>query len=260
MVYVDEKWLKLRGRWPYWFVVLEVATELPVLAALRPSRSPWACRWLGRQLRLRKKVPQVRITDGLPAYAAMGPGAQHGLCRFHPHQSITRWLQQHCTAEEESTTRKRVMKQLLQTHDKRTVRRRLARLRAQAPTLGIPTWITHVEAKLPQLICSVGSTRLPSTTKALDRFFRAFQRFYATRGGVHSGLSGKRELLLFFVVYVCTQRASTGQAPIEVIVPEARSMPLYRLINDPFRALQERGDVKREAKMADLLCPQEAAV
>ena len=72
-------------------------------------------------------------------------------------------------------------------------------------------------------------------------------------------LSGKRDLLLFLVVYVFTQRASTGQAPIEVIVPEARAMPLYRLINDPFRALQERADVKREAKMADLLYPQEAA-
>src|SRR5215472_12990238 len=58
MVYVDEKWLKIRGRWHYWFVVLDVATELPVLAALLPSRSQWACRWLGRQLRLLKKVPQ----------------------------------------------------------------------------------------------------------------------------------------------------------------------------------------------------------
>src|SRR6266853_5334136 len=67
------------------------------------------------------------------------------------------------------------------------------------------------------------------------------------------------ELLLFLVVYVFTQRASTGQAPIEVIVPEARRMPLYRCINDPFRALQERGDVKRGAEMADLLRPQEAA-
>ena len=54
------------------------------------------------------------------------------------------------------------------------------------------------------------------------------------------------------------QHATTGQAPIEVIVPEARSMPLYRLINDPFRALQERGDVKREAEMADLFQSQEA--
>src|SRR5215510_3298435 len=66
-VYIDEKWLKIRGRWHYWFVVLDVPTELPVLAALLPSRSQWACRWLGRQLRRRKKVPQVLSTDGLPA-------------------------------------------------------------------------------------------------------------------------------------------------------------------------------------------------
>ena len=51
MVYVDEKWLKLRGRWHDRFVVLYVHTELPVLAALLPSRSQWACRWVGRQLR-----------------------------------------------------------------------------------------------------------------------------------------------------------------------------------------------------------------
>ena len=56
-----------------------------------------------------------------------------------------------------------------------------------------------------------------------------------------------------------TQRARTGQAPIEVLVPEARRMPLYRLINDPFRALQECVNVKGKPEMADLLLPQAAA-
>jgi hypothetical protein len=64
MVYVDEKWLKLRGRWSYGCVVLDVPTELPVLAALLPSRGQWACRWVGRQLRLLTHVPKVLITDG----------------------------------------------------------------------------------------------------------------------------------------------------------------------------------------------------
>ena len=104
----------------------------------------------------------------------------------------------------------------------------------------------------------MGSVRLPSTTNAIERFFRAFQRFYVTRQGFHSVLSAKRELLLFVVVYVFTQQATTGQAPIAVILPEARRMPLYRLINDPFRALQERESVKSEATMADLLRPQAA--
>ena len=258
MVYVDEKWLKIRGRWHYWFVVLDVPTELPVLAALLPSRGQWACRWVGRQLRQLKRVPQVLITDGLQAYAYLVPGATHVWCRFHHQQGVTHWLKQHFATEAEINARKPAMKRLFQTRDKRTVRRRLARLRERAAELGITPWVTAVEDKLPQLICRVGSVRLPSTSNAVERFFRAFQRFYRTRGGFHTVPSAKRELLLFLVVYMFTQHATTGQAPIEVIIPEARRMPLYRLINDPFRALQERADVKPEAPMADLLRPHAA--
>ena len=68
-----------------------------------------------------------------------------------------------------------------------------------------------------------------------------------------------RDTTLFLVVYVFTQHATAGQAPIEMILPEARRMPLYRLINDPFRALQERGNVKGKPEMADLLRPKAAA-
>jgi transposase-like protein len=259
MVYSDEKWLKIRGRWQYWFVVLDVPTELPVLAALLPSRSQWACRWVGAQRRQLKNMPRVLITDGLQAYASLVPAAKHVLCRFHHQQGVTHWLKQHFATDAEINARKPMMKQVLQTRDKRTVRRRLARLRARAAELGLTPWVSRVDEKLPQLLCSVGSARLPSTTNAIERFFRAFQRFYATRGGFHSVLSAKRELLLFLVVYVFTQQTTTGEAPIEVILPEARRMPLYRLINDPFRALQERGAVKQEVEMADLLRPQAAA-
>ena len=46
-VYIDEKWLKIQGRWRYWFVVLDIHTGLPVLASLLPSTGKWACRWIG---------------------------------------------------------------------------------------------------------------------------------------------------------------------------------------------------------------------
>jgi transposase-like protein len=258
MVYVDEQWLKIRGRWQYWFVVFDVDTELPVLAALLPSRSPWACRWIGWQRRRRTHVPRVIITDGWQAYAYLVPGAKHVWCRVHHHQGVTHWWPQHFKTDAEMSTRKPMMKQVLHTRDKRTVRRRLARLREQAPAWGMTPWVSRVEEKLPGLICTVGSVRLPSTTNAIERFFRAFQRFYSTRGGFHSVLSTKRERLLFWVVYLFTPHATTGQAPIEVMMPEARRMPLYRLINDPFRALQERGNVKGTPQMADVLRPQEA--
>src|SRR5262245_48343354 len=121
------------------------------------------------------------------------------------------------------------------------------------------TWVKGIEEKVPQRICSVGRVRLPATTNTVERVFRAFQRFYRTRGGFHSGLSATWALLLFEVVYGFTQHTTTVHAPIEVILPEAQQLPRYRLINDPFWALQEREYVKATASMADLLPPQEAA-
>jgi hypothetical protein len=91
MVSVDEKWLKIRGRWHSWFVVLDVHTALPVLAALLPARSQWACRWIGAQLRQLKKIPLVIITDGLQAYTSLVPGAKHVWCRLHHQQGVTHW-------------------------------------------------------------------------------------------------------------------------------------------------------------------------
>jgi hypothetical protein len=63
-VYGDAKWRKIRGRWQYWFGVLDVPTERPVPTAVRPSRSQGAYRWLGRQLQVRKQVPPGLSTDG----------------------------------------------------------------------------------------------------------------------------------------------------------------------------------------------------
>lgn len=125
------------------------------------------------------------------------PEARQVWCRLHHQQGVTPWLKQHCRTAAEINARKPVRQKLLQTRAKRPVRRRLARLQARASEWGLTPWVSRVEAKVPGLIGSVGRVRLPSPTKAIARFFRAFHRFYATRGGFHSVLSAKRELVLF---------------------------------------------------------------
>jgi len=162
------------------------------------------------------------MTDGLQAYTDLQQGATHILCRFHHLQSVTHWVKHYFATAAEINARKSVMQQVLQTRDKRTVER------TGSGVGDYPPWVKGVEEKVPKRICSVGSVSLPSTTDAIERFFRAFQLIYSTRGGFHSVLSAKRKLPLFVVEYVFTQHATTGQAPIEVIVPEARHMPLER--------------------------------
>jgi hypothetical protein len=69
------------------------------------------------------------------------------------------------------------------------------------------------------------------------------------------GLQEVRPAVICWSVVV----VGAGRNSAEVIVPEARRMPLYHLIHDPFGAFQERGHVKAPPTMPDVLQAQEAA-
>ena len=254
-VYMDEKWLKIRGKWLYWFVVLDTQTGLPVLAALLPSTGKWACRWVGIMLKRIGKIPRVIITDGLPGYshvvAVMKRKVKHILCHFHYQQGVTRWLKKRFEDKDEIGVRKKKMKRVLQTNDKRTVRRRLGKLKESSQELGIGEWVDQTEQKLSKLLPSVGSICIPRTTNAIERFFRAFNQFYKKRCGFFTVVSAKRELILFLVMYLFIRQPESGKAPIESIMPDAREMPLYELINNPLRVVMGVENVNRNVKMAD---------
>jgi hypothetical protein len=242
-VAVDEKWLKLRQQWHYWFVTLDEATALPVQSHLLPTRTVWSCWWVLVSLKRLGKIPRAGIPDGLASYPAsvsvVFPQAKHLLGLFHHQQGVTPWRREHATAlpAETGIWLTRQMKRVLHPGDPRTVHRRLARL-AAADTVqqwGLGDWISQTRHRLGHLVPALRRNGYPRPTNAIERFFRAFQRFYKTRGGVHSVRSAHRELMLFVVVSVFTKQASTGIAPIERIVPQASQMPLYHLLNDPFR-------------------------
>jgi len=251
-VYIDEKWLKIHGKWHYWFVVLDVVTGLPVLASLLPSKSKWACRWMGVKLKSIGKIPRVVITDGLLGYHYVIEGAKHILCLFHHQQGVTSFLKRIFHSKEQVDSRKSKMKKLLQTNDKRTVRRRLWKLKESAGELGIVEWIQQTENNLSKLLPSV----VPRTTNAIERFFRAFSRFYKVRCGFFSVISAKRELIFFLLMYLFVIQPESGKAPIESIMPDARRMPLYKLVNDPFGTVMGIGDVKKNVRMADFALHQ----
>jgi transposase-like protein len=267
--YVDEKWIKIRRQWYYWFVVLDEQTGLPVYQVLLATRSAASVTWIVTELRRLKQLPQVFITDGLAAYQAVFGalnGVRHLLCRFHHQQGVTRWLKTHFSSDIDVSARKTAMKRVLQPNDKRTVTRRRARLKERAEEWGIRAWIDLTEHLLPNLLPSVGSRRLPSTNNEIERFFGSFNRFAKVRRGFFSVLSTKRQLIVFLVGYLFSKQHN-GTAPIEQIVPAASRMPLYRIFNDPFACLLELSggkaenlkDVKEIRGVAEFLTAEEAA-
>ncbi len=253
IVYVDEKWLQIRGVWYYWFVAFDHATQIPILSYLSQTRSAWTCQFIGLALKQLKGHITAIVTDGLASYVHLLPGVRHLLCHFHHQQGVTTWLKAHLDHKDQHPVLKKEMKRLLQTNDKRTVKRRLAKLSEKAQAWGITAWVEKTKTHLYALLPAIGSRVLPTTTNAIERFFRNFNRFYKVRRGFHSVASAKDQLAIFLIGYLFSKRAQDGHAPIEAIWKEAAQTPLYRLINDPFGLAKCPENVKRFPKMADIL-------
>lgn len=241
-VSIDEKWLKIRKQGHYWFVAMDQPAGRPFFTDLLPTRSKWACRLFLVKIKYLGKIPSVIMTDGLKGYVSaitrVFPTVKHLLCLFHQQQGVTRWVKDHFSEEEQmaANAAKQRMKQVRQTTDPRTVRRRLNRLEQVAKEKGwkILNWITQTRNRLKHVLPAIRSNRYPTTTNEIERFFREFVRFYKTRCGFHAVKSAKREITFFLVVYLVTGQPERGKAPIERILPEASAMPLYRLWNYPF--------------------------
>jgi len=243
MIYVDEKWLKIRGRWHYWFVALDAATELPVVSFLSPKRNHWACRWVFVSLKQMGKAVAVVVTDGLAAYdealAVVFANAKHVLCLFHYKQAVANWLKRNLADPNKIKKAKALMKGLVNTVDPRTMKRRLSELTAKAAELGIENWLPLFTKKMSALIPAIRRNNIPTTTNAIERFFRAFNRFYKTKGSFFTVESAGRELILFMVVYVFIIQPASGRAPIEAVWPEAVQTPFYRMANNPLLILAQ---------------------
>jgi len=68
------------------------------------------------------------------------------LCRFHHQQGVTRWLKKKFGKEAKIDPQKKEMKRRLQTEDKRTVRRRLAKLKESSEAMEIKEWVDETVA------------------------------------------------------------------------------------------------------------------
>jgi transposase-like protein len=255
MVYLDEKWLKIKGKWHYWFVVLDHDTGLPVVASLLATKSKWSIRFIATQLRKLRKIPTIVITDGMLGYDCIqdiGQRVRRILCHFHHQQSISHYLKKNFK-QDQIPQRQKAMKKMMQTQDKRTVKRRFSKLKSAAEKLKISEWVAETERKLPKLLPAVGSRKIPTTNNAIERFFRAFNRFYKLRCGFFSIISAKRELIFFMLMYLFLKQPETGTAPVEAIMPEAKMMPFYQLVNHPITILFNTNSVKDKNKTADFL-------
>ena len=250
-VAIDEKWLKVDGVWWYLFAAVDHVTGFPLHVAVLPSNAGPYCQLFLLQLKALGYQPKVIITDGWDAYvkaiATVFPHAQHLLCRFHALHAAFRRLRVQVPAGRGRQAVATRLKTLFHTPSKRTVRRRLTQLQADAqdgPAQGV---VARLIAKLPQLLPAVGSTWRPTTSNAVERFFGAFDRFYRLKGPFQSEASAQKHVALFMLGYVFETFSTDavaprqGRCPLQIAGYEVGSLPLFHLLNRPNPARLRQG-------------------
>jgi len=233
-VEVDEKWIKIAGVWWYLFAAVDAVTGYPLHLALYPSNGGNYCRLFLLELKQLGYAPMLIITDGWNAYvraiSEVFPQAEHLLCRFHVLRSLFRRLRKAGVWESKVW---KLAGKLFRTRDKRTVRRRVARLCGWVEALGKGEVVSGLLEKLSQVLPAVGSTWRPSTANGVERFFGAFDRFYLVKGPFCDLASANKHLHLFVLWYLLRVGAKGQACPFERAGGEVARLPLYHLLNRP---------------------------
>jgi hypothetical protein len=119
------------------------------------------------------------------------------------------------------------------------VRRRLAKLQAEAHDSPAQAVVARLLAKLPPLLPAVGSTWRPTTSNAAERFLGALDRFYRSKGPFPSLASAQKHVALFMLGYVFETFSTAaaverqGRCPLQMAGYKVEAMPLFHLLNRP---------------------------
>jgi transposase-like protein len=233
-VAVDEKWIMIDGVFWYLFAAVDCITGCPLHVALYPSNSGVYCKLFLLELKRLGYRPTVIITDGWDAYvkaiSAVFPYAQHLYCRFHALHSLFRRLRR---AYIFNTPVFKLACKLFKSAYKRTVQRRVARLHTMLEGIHAGHALSGLLLKLPNLLKTVGSLRLPTTANAVEGFFGAFDRLYRLKGPFCDQASAQKHLRLFMLGYMLTIGQQGQPCPLEKAGADVSHIPLYHLLNRP---------------------------
>ena len=243
VVAVDEKWVKIEGVWWYLFAAVDHVSGMPLHVTLFPCNNGAYCHLFLLQLKQLGYRPHVFITDGWDGYvkaiAQVFPGAEHLLCRFHALKATFRRLRQALGKASRSCTWAAKLSRVFHSHDKRTVRRRLAALLKETASTPVAGVVARLEAKFSKLLPAVGSTFRPITSNRVEQFFAAFERFNRLKGPYQSEASARKHVALFMLGYVFrvysadATEAHRGRCPLELAGYEVARIPLFHLLNRP---------------------------
>jgi transposase-like protein len=266
VVGVDEKWVQVpkndkpegkRKKWMYVYFAVDVYTYDLLHIAIYPYLTKTSAKAFLLVLRAKGYKPRVIVTDmnrdyGKPV-AQVFPEASHHECIFHAVQWIQRQVKEVYGANyedehPEAVELKESIYRIFQCKDKRTARRRYAKvMEMRKPYVKAEpeaaTVFDTLERHWPKLVNGMGSKVIPKTNNAVELVIRRFDQHYQNFCGFESIETAQRYLAVFELVYRFTpfarynkkdkerspDRRIGGKCPLELAGYEVRKLPIAQI-------------------------------
>ena len=263
---VDEKWVQVprndkpegkHKKWMYVYFAVDVYTYDLLHIAIFPylgKDSAWA---FLLELKAKGYKPRVIVTDLNRDYAEpvarVFPKATHHECIFHAMQWIQRQIKEVYGVDyeeryPEAMRLKEDIYRIFQCRDKRTARRRYAKVMAlrDGYVAAMPeaaNIFDTLERHWPKLVNGMGSKIIPKTNNAVELVIRRFDQHYQNFCGFDTIETARRFLAVFEIVYRFTPFAEDnkkdkerppdqrigGKCPLELAGYEVRKLPIAQI-------------------------------
>jgi len=189
---IDEKWIKVRGKWNYVFTAVGAGVGDLIAVELFAHKDRQAIKTFLLQLKACGYRPQSITTDLLLGYesvvAEVFPDCLYHQCVLHAARDARRIVRQALGDDGEEGWRKRLTRRistLFASKKLKQLKKRYARLMAlrdQAPE-EVAGLFEMLDRYYPKLRQSITTTDIPSTTNAVERAIGEFEeRYHLTKG------------------------------------------------------------------------------
>ena len=189
---IDEKWIKVRGKWCYVFTAVGTRVTDLLAVDLFFHKDGKAIKTFLLKLKAFGFRPTIIVTDLLLGYQKIVrevfPGCTYHQCVLHAERDAKRIVRKSLTGEENEGWRERLTKcirNLFKSKKPKQVKKRyfrLIKLREQAPS-AVQGVFEMVEKYYPKLYQSVLRKDIPKTTNPVERAIGEFEeRYHLTKG------------------------------------------------------------------------------
>lgn len=226
---IDEKWVKILGRWYYVFLAVDTVTLDLVCIDIFEDNGSYSAKTFLLELKSAGYNPKIIVTDMLNSYPnvilEVFPGVKHKECILHAKWHACRIIRKYIKSGGLTICAKELKKKLYKYFNSETERqlniryKKLQRIKENYVSSPLLEIYKLIERVYPKLLIAIKDKDVPKTNNYVERVIREFNSKYKNICGFGSYWCARNYIKVFSVYYrfrKFEEGARKGSSPLEL--------------------------------------------